>query len=250
MTSSYSDLRGKRILVTGASSGIGRQTAIALAEQGVRVIASGRHTERLMETISMATLPANAAMPFDINDEEQRKVFVSCIDKLDGICHCAGTIAPFPLRYLHKKNFDPIMETNFRSPALLISSLLDHKKISRGASIVFISSIASTFGYKGGAAYSASKAALEAYSRNICLEHAGQRIRSNCIQAAMVQTPIYTQTENLVSRDSMDKHESRYPLGTGEPEDVAEAAKFLLSDASRWISGTTLVLDGGLTAGQ
>ena len=130
-----------------------------------------------------------------------------------------------------------------------MSKLFKARKLNKSASIVFMSSIASFFSYKGGGLYASSKAAINTYSKTIALEFSQQKIRSNVICAAMVKTALFNDAEKVVSKEMMDKHGEHYPLGFGEPEDVANAIIFLLSDASKWITGTEIVMDGGLTAG-
>lgn len=248
MTGLYPDLANKTILVTGASSGIGRAIAKAASQQNARVIITGRDQQRLNETLS--ALNANSfALTADLTLTEDRESLIEALPALDGICHCAGIISPMPVRYLNQEHFDKIFAINCTAPILLTASLLGKKKMNEHSSIVFISSIASDFVAKGNSLYSASKAALEAFSRSIVLEHYAKRIRSNCLKPALVKTPIYDNAKQLLTLGSTQNHEARYPLGIGEPEDVASAAMFLLSCASRWVASSSLVMDGGLTVG-
>jgi NAD(P)-dependent dehydrogenase (short-subunit alcohol dehydrogenase family) len=248
ITGSYADLRNKKILVTGASSGIGAAVALCLANQGGRLVLTGRDEERLAQTAKH--YPAVKRILADLTLATDRDSLVDQIDSLDGVCHCAGISAPLPVRFLREKQLSQVMDVNFTAPSLLTSLLLHKKKMNSGASIVFISSIASFFGYKGGGMYSASKAALEAYSRNVAIEHASQEIRSNCILPGMVKTAIYDNTAKLYGDQLMAEHNELYPLGVGEPNDVASLVLFLMSQASRWITGTSIALDGGLVAGK
>lgn len=247
----YPDLSGKTVLVTGASSGIGRAIAIALSRQQARVVITGRDQPRLLET-QQAMDNTAITIPADLSDRNERERLIELLPALDGLCHAAGIINPFPIRYIDEEQFDKVFGINGSAPILLTARLLGKKKINEAGSIVFISSIASERGMKGGSVYSASKAALEAFSRTITLEHASKRIRSNCLKPALVKTAIYDQAkEHAQAAGAINNYEeyiSRYPLGIGSPEDVAAAAIFLLSDASRWITSTSLVLDGGLSA--
>lgn len=244
----YEDLRNKVILVTGASSGIGRAIAQAASRQDAKVIITGRDPQRLEETL--AGLNGNAlSITADLTVAEDREKLISALPRLDGICHSAGIIAPLPVRFLNQENFDRIFAINCTAPILLTSRLLGKKMMNDGSSIVFISSIASDYIAKGNSLYSASKAALEAFSRSVVLEHNVRRIRANCLKPALVRTPIYDNAKQLLSFGATQDHESRYPLGIGEPEDIASATMFLLSDASRWIASSSIVMDGGLTAG-
>lgn len=251
MMGHYPDLAGKTVLVTGASSGIGRAVAIALGAQQARIVLTGRDAGRLQETRQAISGDA-LALPADLTRKDEREKLVQELPMLDGLCHAAGIIHPFPIRYVDDGQFDRVFDINGKAPVLLTSRLLGQKKIRDGASLVFVSSIASGRAMKGGSIYSASKAALEAFSRTVSLEHSARRIRSNCLQPALVKTPIYDQARAHAAAagavENYDEYVARYPLGIGTADDVAAAALFLLSDASRWITSTSLVLDGGLSA--
>jgi NAD(P)-dependent dehydrogenase (short-subunit alcohol dehydrogenase family) len=244
------ELNGKTILVTGASSGIGRETAICIAKMGGTLILSGRNKERLSETMAALAGSGHAIIPADLLEEEQIDRLVDEVAQLDGIVHSAGIVRPFPIKFIGKRQIDELYNINYTAPVLLNSKLFKRKKINDEASIVFMSSISSQFPHKGGALYSGAKSALNAYCKVIALEYAAKKIRANYISAAMVKTPLFDEAEKAISKEMMDAHGSHYPLGFGEPEDVAHAVVFLLSSASRWITGTGIVMDGGLTAGQ
>lgn len=238
------------MLITGASSGIGAETARALADCGVKLILSGRNQERLQETLDSMFGDGHQIIPADLTDEAQIEHLVKEIEGLDGIVHSSGIVRPFPVKFIGKKQIDEMYGINYQGPVLLTSKLFRAKKIRPQASIVFMSSISSRFPHKGGALYSGTKAALTTYSKTIALEYAPQQIRSNVISAAMVKTPLFEEAEKAITKEMMDKHGEHYPLGFGLPQDIANACIFLLSNASRWITGTELVMDGGLTAGQ
>lgn len=243
-------LEGKTILVTGASSGIGRATAIALSSAGAAVIITGRDAERLNETLNALEKKANHKLiQADLFDSSHTEKLVDEINGLDGIVHSAGMLKPFPVKFITEKHFEEIRKVNYEAPVVLTSALLKKKKMNEGSSIVFISSISSQYAHKGGALYSGTKAALDAFSRTLAIEHADQKIRSNTINAAMVKTKLFVEASEIITSEMMDSHGTKYPLGFGEAEDVANAVIFLLSPASRWITGTSLVMDGGLTAG-
>lgn len=243
-------LVNKTVLVTGASSGIGRQTAILLAALGAKVIVHGRDSTRLQETFNTLAKGEHEQIQADISLTEHLPDLVNQLPPLNGLVHCAGIWKPGPVKFLQEKLLHQIMQINYIAPVLLIGQLLQQHKIVAGASLVFISSVAAQHPYKGGAAYAASKAALEAFCKTLALECAHQRIRANCIAPAMVKTPLFIQTQNMVSEQYMQQHEQAYPLRTGLSEDVANAAAYLLSEASGWITGTVLRLDGGLTIGS
>ena len=243
-------LKNKTILITGASSGIGAQTAISVAEMGATVILSARNGERLEETFERLPAGKHKIIAADLSEETQIEALVSEIDSLDGLVLSSGVVRPFPIKFIGAKQIDSLFGINYSGPVVLTSKLFRAKKIKDGASIVFMSSISSKFPHKGGALYSGTKAALNAYSKTIALEYSNRNIRSNVISAAMVKTPLFDEAEKAITKEMMDKHGEAYPLGFGEPLDIANAMVFLLSAASRWITGTEIVMDGGLTAGQ
>lgn len=243
-------LRDKKILITGASSGIGAQTAISVSQAGGKVVLSARNEERLQQVFRKLSGMGHQIIPADLTEENEIDNLVSNVPKIDGLVLSSGIIRPFPVKFIGKKQIDEMFASNYSASVLLTGKLLKAKKINPSSSIVFMSSISSHFAHKGGALYAGSKAALNSFSKTIAIEHAHQKIRSNTICAAMVKTRIFDEAEKAVSKEMMDKHGEAYPLGFGEPEDVANAAVFLLSNASKWITGTEIVMDGGLTAGQ
>lgn len=244
----YPDIENKTFLVTGASSGIGQAIALALSEQKARVIVTGRSSRRLAETLQQMSRECEA-IEADLTSDADLEILCSRLPALDGICHSAGIIKPFPVRLMDKAEFDKVFSINAMAPIALTSQLLRKKKINANGSIVFISSIASAYSHIGSGSYSCSKAAVEAYSRSIAIEHAKKGIRSNCLKPALVESPILEQARELSAQEKAESYIARYPLGIGCPADVAAAALFFLSRSSRWITGTTLTLDGGLTAG-
>lgn len=239
-------LEGKTILVTGASSGIGRATAIACSRQGGRVIITGRNEERLLQTQDMLSGEGHVPVKCDLTQETDIELLVGSIDKLDGIVYCAGTQQTCITKMLNKDVMQSLLDTNYVATALLNATLLNKKKINKGASVVLVSSAAASHVSEiGNAAYSASKGALSAFGRVLAAELAPRKIRVNMVAPAMVRTAIMEKFD--VSEEEFQENEKQYPLGYGEPEDVANAIVFLLSDAARWITGTELLLDGGLT---
>jgi len=243
-------LKNKTILITGASSGIGAEAATTVAAMGARVILSARNQARLEETLQKLPKGDHRVIPADLTDLEAIKHLVSEINTLDGVVHSSGIVRPFPIKFIGVKQINEMFGINYQGPVLLTSQLFRAKKINKGASLVFMSSISSQFPHKGGALYSGTKAAINTYSKTIALEYAPQRIRSNVISAAMVKTPLFEEAEKAITKEMMDKHGEHYPLGFGTPEDIANAMVYLLSDGSKWITGTEIVMDGGLTAGQ
>ncbi len=242
-------LVNKTILVTGASSGIGAQTAVVCSELGAKVYLSARNEDRLKEVSEKLTGVGHEIILADLTRESEIENLVDKLGGVDGVVHSSGIVRPFPTKFIDGKHIQEMFEINYNAPVLLMSKLFKSKKINNSASIVFMSSISSHFSHKGGGLYSSSKAAINSYSKTIALEFSQQKIRSNVITAAMVKTAIFNEAEGVISKEMMDKHGKDYPLGFGEPEDVANAIVFLLSDASKWITGTEIVMDGGLTAG-
>ncbi len=243
-------LNNKTILITGASSGIGKQAAISMSQMGANVVITGRDQKRLDETFQLLKGKNNSQFSADLLVQEELKNMVEQLPQLDGVFNCAGIVKPFPIKFISAEVLDEVFKINFNAQVLLMAQLTRQKKINKNASIVFSSSIAAAHPYKGGALYSSSKAALETYSKVIALEFSNLGIRSNCIASAMVKTPMFDTAEHQGTKERMDEHIQKYPLGVGLPSDVTNAAIFLLSDASRWMTGQTITLDGGFLLGD
>lgn len=237
-------LEGKTILVTGASSGIGRGVAVTCSKMGAKVIATGRNEKRLVETLGMLDGESHQYCICDITNTESVKELVASLPPLDGIVHCAGIDQRIPVKQLQERDVDYVMNVNFRSPILLQSCLLQQRKITKGASIVFIASVASWSPSIGHSIYSASKGAIVSYSKCLALELAPRKIRVNCISPAMVWTDLIK--DSGVSEEQLKEDESKYPLKRyGTPEDVANLALYMLSDASSWMTGSNVEITGG-----
>lgn len=245
-------LTGKTILITGASSGIGRQAAILASGYGAALIINGRDRQRLQETFDLLDLQGDSSsvtrhrlQVTDLTVESELDLLVAGLPELNGIVHCAGIVGPLPAKFITQADIDRMFGINYHVPVNLTGKLLRKKKLAQGASILFMSTIATKNPYFGGALYSGSKAALEAYSKTLALELAAKGIRSNCIMAGLVDTPmIENPSEKKMQEEALDRYLKRYPLGIGKPEDVASAILFFLSDASKWITGTSLILGG------
>ncbi len=239
-------LENKTILVTGASSGIGRQVAISASEMGATLILNGRNEVELKNTLSQLKGNGHKIFIADLLKQEERDELTRTIPSLDGMVHCAGIVKPFPIKFLDQQKLEETMKLNYESPVLMTSGFLKQKKINKDASLIFLSSVSGQHPHKGGATYAGSKAALESFVKVLALELYVQGIRANCISPGMVKTAMYDQAEIEMSKEDMDKHVSKYPLGVGLPTDVAHTAIFLLSPAARWITGINITLDGGL----
>lgn len=237
-------LRGKRVLVTGASSGIGRAIAIEFSRMGATLALTARREAELGETLAALDSGGHALFPADITDTAQRDRVADEVGPLQGVVHCAGTSLLAPIRLASQKHFHDLHALNYEGPMLLTQRLLFRKQVQPGGSILFLASIAAHIGVPGVGAYSGTKAALIATMRCLAMETVKQKIRVNALSPALVQTALLEKTGKHVS---LEEKERDYPLGFGTPEDVAWAAAYFVSDASRWVTGTTLVLDGGLT---
>ncbi|MDB5961240.1 MAG: short chain dehydrogenase [Massilia sp.] len=238
-------LNDKTILVTGASSGIGQAVAIAAARAGASVILTARDQGRLAQTLAMlerAGAARHRVVVAELRDAAQVAALVDQCGEIDGVVHSAGATGLAPVRMLQRPMLDAVFEVNFTAPVMLTQRLLFKKRLRRGASLVYLSSIAAHTGTVGVGPYAASKAALEGFVRCLALEVAAREMRANTLSPAMVETPMSTTDKEFLAAKS-----SHYPLGLGQPEDVANAAVFLLADASRKVTGTTIDLDGGLT---
>lgn len=245
-------LSGKNILITGASSGIGRQCAITSSALGAFVILVGRSTERLKATAKLLNSTKYTILATDITDYDKTVLGIenSIGDlKIDGLIHAAGISTTLPLRNLTPEKLQPFFETNVFA-AINITKWLTKKKYAnpKGMSIVFLASVMGIVGELGKTTYSLTKGALVAGTKSLALELASKNMRVNCISPGVVETPMSANAVYSQNEDAYSKIKSLHPLGLGKPEDVANACAFLLSDGSRWITGTNLIVDGGYTA--
>lgn len=238
-------LLGKRILVTGASSGIGRSIAIECSKAGALIIANGRNEQRLKETLSTCVGVGHTAIPADLTDFNEIKEKLAEIEPLDGVVFCAGIPQTAPVQNVKADKVQTIFQTNALAPIQLLQLLLKGKKLNRKASVVFISSIAQQKPYVGNGAYSATKAALNSYSRVAALELAHREIRVNCIEPGLIMTNIVTQSG--FDDVQIEEFKKAMPLGLGDVSSIAYGCIYLLSQASEWVTGTSLVIDGGQT---
>lgn len=237
-------LENKTILVTGATSGIGKSVAINISRAGASVIVTGRDAGRLEEVMSQLSEGNHKAVLADLSNETERMQLISDLPQLDGVVHSAGIIKRVPLKLISEKSLNELMQINFFAPALLTQTLYKKKLLKDEASIVFISSVASSFASLGNIMYMASKGAINSFMKGIAFELASSGIRANAIQPGMIKTNLTT----AIPDEEIQKDIQRYPLGRyGQPEEVAYAAIYLLSDATKWMSGSILTIDGGLT---
>lgn len=239
-------LEGKTILVTGASSGIGRATAIECSKMGAKVVATGRNQERLEETLSCLEGDGHQYVVCDITDELSLDELVSNVPELDGLVNNAGYTELAPVWLISSKKFENILNTNTKAPILLLRKLLKKKKLNGNSSVVFTSSLAGLgYGTVGNSMYSASKGAISAFVSVASKELASRKIRVNAVCPGMVKTDIMS--AGAVSDEQLTEDAKNYPLGYGEPIDVALMIVYLLSGASKWVTGTNMIIDGGVS---
>ncbi len=238
-------LQGKTILVTGAAGGIGRATSIECAKLGARLIMTDINETGLQETLSLLDGTGHEFKMADLTSQEALDVLVADLPMLDGFVSNAGITKPTPVKFIAKNDLERIMSINTFAPIYLTQRLLKKKKFNAGASLVFTVSVGGVYTTApGNAMYGASKGALQVFVRNVALEGA-PRIRCNSVNPGMVNT-------NLAGRSYSDEDKAKdmetYPMKRyGEPRDVALAIVYLLSDASSWVTGHSLIIDGGKT---
>jgi NAD(P)-dependent dehydrogenase (short-subunit alcohol dehydrogenase family) len=246
------DLSGRVVLVTGASSGIGRDTALLLSQLGARLVLVGRDSGRLNEALSELAGEGHTVESFDLSAAEQIPLWIkglaSNVGPLSGAVHCAGVYSNRPLRILDVEKFEDVQRINVTASMMIAKGFRQKGCCAASSSIVLLSSVTGIVGQPGIAAYASSKAAVLGLTRCLALELAREHIRVNCVAPAMVKTEMADQLFKTLSPEQVTSIEEAHPLGIGRPRDVAHAIAFLLSDAARWITGSVLVVDGGYTA--
>lgn len=247
MTNNPFSLQNKTILITGASSGIGKATAIECSKMGAKLIITGRNLERLTETYYEMEKGEHIVIQADLSNSIDFDYLLNSIENIDGIVHSAGISGHLLFNFLKEEQLDEMMEINFKIPTLLTQRLLKQKKVNKEGSVVFINSTSGIISsFIGGSIYSASKGALNGLIKGLALEFAPKKIRFNGVMAAMVETPIMKKSDVTIEQLNLDRQ--KYPLKRyGKPEEVAYAVIYLLSDASSWTTGTNILLDGGRT---
>ncbi len=240
-------LENKNILVTGASSGIGRAIAIECSKMGASVIITGRNEERLKETYSQMKGNQPNYMVADLSKPGDVQNLTKNISTLNGLVNCAGFTKVLPFPFAERKDFEEVMEVNFFAPTELSRLLVKSKKLQKGASIVFISSVSGVYcSAVTGSIYSSSKGAINGLAKAMALDLAPKGIRVNCVNPGMIDTHIFS--EGTITQEQLNEDMKRYPLKRyGKPQEVAYAVIYLLSDAAEWITGSNLLIDGGYT---
>jgi NAD(P)-dependent dehydrogenase (short-subunit alcohol dehydrogenase family) len=240
-------LKGKTVFVSGASSGIGKAIAIECSKMGAIMTITGRNGERLAETFSLLEGAGHKQIVADLQTDNGIKEIVDTLPPVDGLVHCAGIAKPMPFQFAGKEVINDVMGINFNSPAILSQQLLKNKKINKKGSIVFISSISGVFcSSVGSSVYSASKGAINGLVKGMAIDLAPRMIRVNTVNPGMIDTNIYS--EGVITEEQLKEDMNRYPLKRyGKPEEVAYLVIYLLSDASSWVTGSAMLIDGGYT---
>lgn len=247
------NLKNKNIIATGASSGIGRQCAITFSQLGANIILIARNEERLKETFNKLDKGNHLFISQDITEyaklEEVINNAVDKVGKISGFVHSVGIEMTLPLRSMQPSYYEDMFAVNVIS-GFELARIISKKKYlgEKGTSFVFISSVMGILGQPGKVAYCASKGALILGAKAMALELAKKNIRVNCILPGVVETEMSNKMFQGLSEESKKEIIDMHPLGLGKPEDIANTCAFLLSDASRWVTGTNLIVDGGYSA--
>lgn len=240
-------LAGKTILITGASSGIGRATAQQCAAAGATCIITARNTERLQQTLCTLEGEGHKIIPADLEIGDDVKQLIANLPKLNGIVCCAGVVETQMLKFTDDVDIQHIFNTNAFSTIRLIREAVQQKRLQKESSLVIISSISGVrCGYIGGSIYGASKGAIEGFTKATALELAPQRIRINTITPGMIDTSLLD--GSAIDTEQLEADKSRYPLKRyGKAEEIGYTVVYMLSDATKWMTGTSLLIDGGYT---
>lgn len=240
-------LVGKTILVTGASSGIGRATAIECSKMGATIILGGRNIERLNETLSMLDGDGHSLAIGDLAQQEELDNIVTCLPKINGLVLCAGIGNNTLISFATREKINRVYEVNFYSQVELFRLLLKKKKLVNNSSIIAICSIGGFTRFTfGNGIYGSAKAALRTWMKFASKEYGPKKIRINCVCPGMTDTPLIH--SGTISEEQLQADASHYPLGRyGKPEEIAYGVVYLLSDAASWVTGTSLIIDGGIS---
>lgn len=240
-------LSGKTIFVTGASSGLGRGIAVECSKMGAKLLLTARNKERLQETLSMLEGEGHSFIAADLSKEDELSALIEQASVIDGLVNCAGMLQLIPVAHINRENLTQIMDVNSFAPILLTTALLRKKKLKRGSSIVFIESIAGVYiAETGGTSYATSKGALYGFIKGAGIDLGAKGIRVNGVCPGLVKTNIVNMASEMFSAEDVDNNLRKYPLKRlGTPEDIAYGVIYLLSDASSWVTGVNLPIDGG-----
>lgn len=238
-------LRGKTVLITGASSGIGQETAIQCSKLGAKVVITARNEERLKETLSLLQGEGHQMVIAELTNQEEVEKLVGDVNELHGLVLCAGMGMTSPFLFATRDKFDDVFNVNFFAPVELLRLLVKKKRLQKDSSVVFVSSIGGVESFQvGNGVYGASKAALNSTMKFCAKELAAKKIRINSVNPGMVNTKLIQ--GGTISEEQHKLDMEKYPLKRyGEPQDIAYGIIYLLSDASSWVTGHSLIIDGG-----
>ena len=245
-------LEGKNIIVTGASSGIGQQVAIACSMMGARIALIGRNKERLTETRTQLSGDGHVLVSYDLTDLQHQKELVTGIvaqiGVIDGLVNCAGISTVMPLKLMSPEKLEEFFKTNVFATIELTRQVLGINNVNKiGASVIFFASIMGCVGENAKSLYSLTKGALISGCRSLAVEYAPKKIRINVVSPGLIETAINKNQPYLADPEKRKQTETLYPLGLGETSDIANLCIYLLSNASRWITGQNFIVDGGYT---
>ena len=247
MQTAVFSLEGKTILVTGASSGIGKAVAQQCAAAGATCIITARNKDRLEETLASLDGEDHQMVIADLSDVKAIENLTEVLPKVNGVVCCAGVVETKILKFTEEEDLQKLFDTNAFSVIRLVRTMVQQRRLQKEASVVMISSISGVrCGYIGGSLYGATKGALEGFTKAAALELATMKIRVNTITPGMVETPILE--GSAIDMEQLEADKLRYPLKRyGKPEEVGYAAVYMLSDATKWMTGTSMLIDGGYT---
>lgn len=240
-------LEGKTILITGVASGMGKATAIACAKMGSKIVGADFNFDGMIETMNQLEGSGHKSYTINLADETSWGALIEGTPALDGIANCAGIANMNPFSFISREEMDKVFNVNFYGPVLLTKSLLKAKKLNKGGAVVYVASIdGPRVVHAGNSVYSAGKSALVGMARNMAIDLAPKKIRVNCVLPGTTDTPLIRTTN--VTEESLAEVVKTFPLKRfGTPEDMAFGIIYLLSDASSFVTGTELVIDGGYT---
>lgn len=240
-------LKDKTIFVTGASSGIGKAVAIECSKMGARMIISGRNEKRLTCTLNDLEGDNHISFTADLESIDETNNIIDKLPELNGIVHCAGYVETLPFPFITYEKLEKIFKVNLLMPVMLTKNILQKKLLLKESSIVFISSISGNLcAIYANSMYSSTKAAVNGIVKGMAMDLAPKKIRVNTVMPGMINTPLIK--PDILTEEQLEQDMKKYPLKRyGEPEEVAYAVIYLLSDASKWITGSNLLIDGGFT---
>jgi NAD(P)-dependent dehydrogenase (short-subunit alcohol dehydrogenase family) len=245
-------LVGRTIMVTGASSGIGRATAIYASRLGARLIICGRNSDRLLSVLSELHGSGHVIKAFDFAQIDQIVPWMKsvCLEvgPLNGLAHCAAIQATRPIKTIDPEFVTDILLLNLGASLMLAQAFRLKACHTNLASLVYVSSSAALRNAPGNVVYAASKGGIVSAVKGLGVELVRDGVRVNAVAPALVDTPMVKKFREILSEENFHKAIAMYPLGLGKPEDVAASINFLLADTSKWITGSVLCVDGGFLA--